>query len=659
MLKKSQNMKIKKLNISTKIVIFLITIQILPLFPQAQTFQWANKMNGGIGYSTTTDASGNVYTTGSFQNTVDFNPNGVTAISICNGNSNVYITKHNASGILQWVRTFGGNYTYGNSIKVDSDDNVYVLGSFSGTSDFDPSNNDFFITSTGNSLQEDIFLIKFDKNANFIWVKSFGNSGLESAGSLVLDADQNPIIAGAFGGTVDFDPNNGMSNFTAIGFNRDVFICKLSKIGDYIWAKSFGGEKEDFGGFITTDISGNIFVTGSFTDWADFDGIYGAVGYLNSNGGADAFISKYDNMGNFIWVKNFGGSSFDNGRSISTDLTGNVYIAGNFSSSNFNSLLNYGETDSFICKLNSNGTLLWTKSIGGNKNDVLGSISFKNDNLYVTGSFNDTVDFDPNAGITPLTSTGASDIFILKITDAGNFTWVKKIGGSNDDTAQSINVDANENIIICGNYTDQGDFNPGAKTALLGSGLLIEKFAVSSAPLPIKLLSFEGIPQQNYNQIIWKTASETKNDFFSIEKSENGKKWLEIYKKNVFEVSSELKSYEFNDFDLEYATNYYRLKQADIDGIVTFSKIIMVNNTNIENKNISIYPNPSNGTFTIESNNLKTEINITDANGRKLFTQIPKSRNATINLKDVQNGIYFINILDENSITTKKILIEK
>ena len=177
------------------------------------------------------------------------------------------------------------------------------------------------------------------------------------------------------------------------------------------WANTFGAYYlADAGTSITTDASGNVYTTGYFYGTVDFDpgsGIYN----LASSGG-DIFISKISSSGNFIWAKSIGGSSFDLGNSITTDASGNV---------------------------------------------------------YTTGYFNNTVDFDPGSGIYNLASSGYNDIFISKISSSGNFIWAKSIGGSSFDLGNSITTDASGNVYTTGYFNGTVDFDPGFSSFVLTS----------------------------------------------------------------------------------------------------------------------------------------------------------------------------------------------
>ncbi|MCB0410357.1 MAG: SBBP repeat-containing protein [Flavobacteriales bacterium] len=180
---------------------------------------------------------------------------------------------------------------------------------------------------------------------------------------------------------------------------------------------------------------------------------------------------------NFEWVKSFGGSSLNDGYSITVDDSGNVYTTGYFiGTGDFDpgtgiaNLTSTGIQDVFVQKLDASGNFLWAKSFGSNSSDYGQSITVDaSGNVYTTGYFNGTGDFDPGADTTNLTSSGGYDIFVQKIDGSGNFKWAKSFGGSLYEYGWSITVDASGNVYTTGHFEGTVDFDPGADTANLTS----------------------------------------------------------------------------------------------------------------------------------------------------------------------------------------------
>jgi len=415
-------MKIQKISL---IVAIIAMVQV----NNAQVFEWAKKMGGtnyDMGHSIAVDASGNVYTIGQFQGIADFDPGAGTANLTSSGSNDIFISKLDASGNFVWVKQFAGTSSnVGTSIAVDALGNVYTTGYFNGTANFDPGAGTANLTSAGFT---DAFISKLDASGNFVWVKQFTGTSSIYGFSIAVDASENVYTTGYFFQTADFDPGPGTFNLTSAGYD-DVFISKLDASGNFVWVKQFGDIYNDRGTSIAVDASGNVYTAGSFYETIDFDPGAGVFN-LTSSGYADFFISKLDASGNFVWAKKMGGSSSETEISIAIDASENVYCTGRFQGTiNVNSgpgitnLTSNGAFDIFISKFNALGTFVWARKIGGSSNEIGTSIAVDASNVYITGYFNGTVDFDPGSGTFNLTSTSSNrDIFVHKMRSCNNNT---------------------------------------------------------------------------------------------------------------------------------------------------------------------------------------------------------------------------------------------
>ncbi len=460
------------------------------IFCNAQPFyNWAKRFGGGngdFGFSITTDASGNVYTTGNFIGTVDFDPGPGVQNLVSAGSSDIYISKINAAGQLVWAKRLGGTGgDYGYAIAVDASGNVYVTGYFWGTADFDPGPGTQHLTVAG---LYDVFIAKLDASGNFVWAKSIGGPTGEQPNSITVDALGNVYTTGIFQGTADFDPGAGVYNVTSAG-SSDIFISKLDATGGFVWAKRMGAAGTDFGESIAVDASGNVYTTGFFQGTVDFDPGPGAQ-VLTSQDERDIFISKLDASGNFVWAKRIGGASYDIGYSIAVDASGNVYTAGFFQGTvdfdpgvNFHNLISAGMTDVFIYKLDAAGNFVWAKQLGGSGSEWTHSLVIDaSANVYLAGYFEGTVDFDGGTGTYNLTSAGGFDIFVAKLNYWGNFVWVGRMGGAGNDYGQSIAIDGAGNVYTTGYFNQTADFDPGANTENLASAGDVDIFIAKFSP---------------------------------------------------------------------------------------------------------------------------------------------------------------------------------
>ncbi len=450
-------------------LIFTLAFLFFSQFANAQDFVWAKQMGGTSlesGNSITLDASGNIYTTGSFIGTVDFDPGvGIFNLTSKVGSFDIFISKIDAAGNFVWANKIGGNgIDYSSSIVLDAAGNIYTTGYFEKTTDFDPSSAFVNLTAVG---VRDIFISKLNSAGNFVWAKQLGGIGIEIGYSISLDASGNVYTTGFFSGTVDFDPGSGVFNLDTVG-GDDLFISKLDSSGNFVWAKTIGGIGKELGSFISLDSFGNIFITGDFENTVDFDPSAGIFN-LTSSGDRDIFILKLDALGNLVWVKQMGATDSDRGRSLSIDAFGNVYTTGSFSETvdfdpsagTFN-LTSAGGFDIFISKLDNAGNFVWAKKMGGTNSDQSTSIMLDNiGNIYTTGGFRGTADFDPSAGTFNFTSLGSIDIFISKLDATGNFVWAKQLGGVSEDNGFSISLDASANVYTTGSFRETVDFDPG------------------------------------------------------------------------------------------------------------------------------------------------------------------------------------------------------
>ena len=192
----------------------------------------------------------------------------------------------------------------------------------------------------------------------------------------------------------------------------------MSQLPSLNWAKNIGGSR---GNHITVDAAGNVYTTGYFSGVADFDPGPGTF-YLTADGG-DAYVSKLDADGNFVWALQFGGDQTNYGQAVNVDVSGNVYIAGYFGGTvDFDpgpavfNITSNGQDDIFITKLDSNGNLLWAKNIGGTNSDLAyAAVLDVSGNICMTGVFIGDVDFDPGAGMFNMNGGGNNDCFVLKL----------------------------------------------------------------------------------------------------------------------------------------------------------------------------------------------------------------------------------------------------
>jgi gliding motility-associated-like protein len=459
------------------VFVFLFILKGMLVFAQQPKLRWADQFKGGIDNDVAKTIkqgqNGNIYTIGIFRGTVDFDPGPAVYNLTSAGAEDIFITKVDADGKLLWVKRIGNTRsedTY--AMTVDANENVYLSASFDTTLDADPGNGVHNIDPAGTAL--DFFLLKLNKDGDFIWVKQFGGVKNFNAGpsGISIDAVGNLILSGSFMGTVDFDPGAGIfelsskGNITTPIFARpDVFVLKLTPAGDLIWVKQMGGTGADRDFRMTLDAAG-IYLTGPFEGTADFDpgpAVYNIV----SKGSEDFFVCKLDLDGNFNWCYTAGGTSTDWAFTPVVDAAGNVYTTGFFTTTvdfdNGPGIFNMTAAGDavFILKLDPSGNFVWAKAIAGPGYNNWG-YGMEIDRL---GDLYIDGFFIGNNDFDPgpgtfMINSQMRDGFLLKLHNNGDFVWASSLGGAGDDQESGLLVDKFLNIYTTGHFSGTADFDP-------------------------------------------------------------------------------------------------------------------------------------------------------------------------------------------------------
>jgi len=549
-------------------------------FTQSQNVIWAKQM-GGFGNESSAavivDNSGSIYNTGRFEDTADFDPMPTNFDLASFGEGDIFVSKQDASGNLVWAKQFGGkDYDAGTSIKFGSNGDLYVTGYFSDTADFDPGSGTYNLISAG-SL--DIFICKLDSSGNFIWAKQFGAADFDIGNSIAIDGNDNVFVTGYFSGTIDFDPGVGVTNLSSP--YDQVFIVKLDSAGDFVLAKQFGGLGENKGNAIAIDDTGNIYTCGSFRTSTDFDPGPGAfsltpVGMFPYY--TDVFISKLNSVGDFVWAKSIGGVDHDRANAIVLDDVGNIFL---------------------------------------------------------TGFFGDTCDFDPGNSNYDLISFGWTDIFIAKLDNSGNFIFANQFGGIGNEEGLSIAIGPNGNIYSAGCFTDACDFDPGSGTYILNSyssGFDLYFSALDNSGNFISTFSLGHVADDRCTSIFLDNSG------------------------NAFLAGSFQSQVDFDpgpNVNILYAfgafPDIYVMKVSDISSGVSEANFVF--------DALSVFPNPGSGTISVVNDFVIDEIKVSNLLGEIVFCAKPKEKSVNFNLTN--SGIYTVQLISAGKMVVRKVIICK
>jgi hypothetical protein len=631
------------------------------------THGWIRQLGGAgsdSGRSVAVDKDGNVYTTGGFMETADFDPGEDTYPLTAAGATDVFLSKLDADGNLVWARRWGGSsHDFGSAVAVDQAGNVYTTGFFEETADFDPGDETYLMTAD----YVDVFVSKLDSLGRFVWAKRLGGSIIEYGYYLTTDADTNVYITGRFRGTADFDPGPGVYELTATD-DDDAFICKLDVNGDFVWARKLGSEGAAYGYAFSIDDNKNVYTIGHFTETADFDP-GGDNYFLTSGGEHDVFISKLDSLGRFVWAKQFKGSGHGYGFASGIDQYGHVYVAGHFEGTfDFDPgeeeflLTAAGEEDIFICKLDSMGNFVWAIQQGGPKTDRCFSLVIDAEgHLYTTGNFSATADFSPGTDGHLLTASGEVDAFVCKIDDTGKTLWTRQISATNVIRSFSLALDSHGSLHAAGFFNDTVYVDTGQEPAQLiskGSNDVfvykIEKAFTAPATYTIAAVAGEGgriLPEGT-------TEVEEGEDLVITVVPDDGYR--------IAYVKVDGHAIEFSsDENWDAENNQYTFRH--ITSPRTIEAGFEVDDTHageISQPAFRLFPNPASHAVRIVSNGQPegdVAVSLVDMHGRILFHTIVNESTAhevQISLEKIPAGVYLVRLSGSHINHVQKLLVE-
>jgi len=401
----------------------------------AQTYNWAFG-EGGLGNdaatSIATDEFGNTYITGNLAGVADFSGNTIQG----KGVYDIFLAKYDGSGKLVWIRTAGaGKNDQGNALRYHNG-SLYLAGYFTDSLQISSS----LYLGKGSA---DVFVAKYDIDGNFLWANVAGGTESDVASSLDVDQFGNVYIAGSYASSIQFDT----TLLTTTNLFKESFVAKYTTNGERVWAKTVKGMNTNLITGVACDKNASVYLCGFFGGNLS----YATTTVSSSSPSYDIMLMKIDTDGELSWLKRAGSTFEDGANAVTCDPSGNPIIVGYFAgtaSFDANTVTYKSYNDMFVAKYTPQGDNLWVKAGKGQELDIAYSvIADENDNILITGMFQDQVDFDGNI----LTGT-KRDVFIVSYRPDGNFRWMAKGGGGDTDCGLSLALKPNGDMVVCGYY---------------------------------------------------------------------------------------------------------------------------------------------------------------------------------------------------------------
>ncbi|SMC84158.1 T9SS type A sorting domain-containing protein [Moheibacter sediminis] len=532
---------------------------------------------------------------------------------------------------------------------------------------------------------------------NFVWAERIGGEGEDVTRSMSVDGEGNTYVTGYFTDTSYFGSGSHEAEVISNG-SFDVFVSKTSPDGELLWVKTFGSDLEDYGTGINADAEG-VYVTGVYQNTVDFNP-EGESSALTSTGYLDIFMLKLDVDGNFQWVKSIGNTGYEESTAIDVDADGNVYVGGYFygimdfdpSEAEFE-MEPVSIGDGFILKLNNEGNFQWAKQIAGGFSLLLAMEVLDDGQIYAVGNFQQSCDFDPNPESEHIVTAGqgSMDIFVLRLDNMGDFINVATTKGDNGiSTTVDVAVDNEGNAYVTGYFGGIIDFAPNMEHG--------GEHTYSTNEF-LNCYVFKTTQNGEFGWVKHITAidAEGTSNGYGVAVNSSGESFLSGYFSNTVSFGDTALSQQSNEAmdafiaKLDSAGNFVYARaigganfveehgvRLDNSGNIyivgTFENTVDVDpnpnqthefvsrgfrdtyilkyadselglNEMIAQNEIQIYPNPSNGTFFINSKNALNgkQFKIYDLTG-KLISSGLINQKQELNLSNLNQGIYILKI---------------
>lgn len=501
--------------LNTKLPVFLVTFLFVHTVASAQTWkETVPIVSDGFAQiqDVTSDASDNMYAVGYF-NTKLTSP----AIITANASDRTFLLRADATGAITFSKGISGAGVKGYRVAVDASGNMYVAGSFFGsTIYFDGFTSGTTFGGPG-TTNPDGFIAKYSKTGNFLWAHAIGSAGInDEILDMAFDSNGDIYVTGYISGDASVYgkkvsqmqvPSATIASQGGLPGLLDVFVAKFNDDGEFQWGFSLGStDGAEKGTAIALDASNNVYVAGQLFNTMEFDPLSASGSSIltesSPQGAGDAFIAKYTSAGDYVTVGQLSGASVENVNRMHVGSTGALSIAGSFTGfidadlrSGSTQNLTAAGTGKDILFASYNTTSFapnFIQRIGSSNEDdeAIGIKTNSSGDIYLTGYFSGSaVNFNPSGTALNLNSTGLKDMFITKYNAAGLNQWGFKVGSIKDDKGMAMAINAAGMIYASGSYKDVfGDLDPGAGTSTLPKPTIENSFwskyqECSSTPL--------------------------------------------------------------------------------------------------------------------------------------------------------------------------------
>ena len=645
-------------------------------------FSWSKPYGNNLldeGRSVATDASGNVISVGTYSNQAIVGSDTLKG-DFRQGNADVMIIKTDSLGTAFWARTItGSNVENVRSVATDASGNIYVAGSFQGTI----KAGNVSLTSNGST---DGFVVKYSSAGVVQYAIKVGGSGSEVINDIKVNAS-NLYFVGGFSNSMTFG-----STISSSG-ESDVMVGSMNlSTGAANWVVKEGGYSFDMANALTID-NNFIYTTGYFCNNRDISGPYN----LASSGIFNMFVGKHNlSNGSVVWGRTLAGTGSEYGNGIAMDASGNVVVSGTFNShidapgSRVVSRMipTRGAEDIFVTKFTAAGVYQWVYTMGGTGSDNFGKLATYNasNNVVGSGFFQNNAFFRGYS----LNSTGLGDMFVYSADMNGNTNWINRSSstGSFAKSGSDVAVSTSGAVYVTGTTAGTTTLGSTSVNSLGQTDMFLTKLLTGAAgmiggpqmreALTSRTLPTTDMPEISSFQVDWLTndltlgnkevtvrwfaSQEIANSKFIIEQSTDGINWSTIRTVNT-NGSDKAYAASFDRSMLANAEVMVRVRLQTANGIFSNAPAHLVNNVRSNNELlINVYPNPANDVVTLQSSSSMNGVfvEVTSVDGKVLRrVEFNSLANAVdLNVSDLSNGIYLLNIHSNNSVTTKKITVK-